>query len=137
MWKVIKAYLLYTWGGLHRYFGNMNNLRGEHERAIHYFSRAYQTNPAFRQAKLARAIILWRELERPEEALRDLDALLAEDPKDGLARLNRAMVWQQTGRYELALEDLEAYLQLPRDDEYWTSAVRMKELVEALVDDKG
>ncbi len=124
MLRTIYSWLLYTWGGLHRYFGNMNNLRHEHERAVHYFTRAYETDPTFQQARLARAVILWRELRRYDEALADLNALLDEQPDYAPALLNRAMVAQENGRYQDARADLEAYLQLS-DLGYADEAQRM------------
>lgn len=136
MWRVIRAYLLYTWGGLHRYFGNLNSMPREHERAVHYFTRAYNVNPAMREARLARAVILWRELERIDEALHDLDALLYDDPKYRPALLNRALVYQQTGDYQLALTDLETYLSLPPDRDYRDLAERIEPLLRDLAQGK-
>jgi tetratricopeptide (TPR) repeat protein len=136
MWRTIKSYLLYTWGGLHRYFGNHNNLPGEHERAIHYFTRAYEANPKMQEALLARAIILWREMERIDEALNDLDSLIAVDPSYGAALLNRALVYQQTGHYEQALSDLQQYLSVPRQDEYRDLAERMEPLLRDLAEEE-
>ncbi|MCA9932897.1 MAG: hypothetical protein KC415_03180 [Anaerolineales bacterium] len=126
--RIIWAWLIYTWGGLHRYFGNMNNIRHEHERAVHYFTRAFQVNPAFYQARLARAVILWRELGRYDEALADLNDLLAERPSLAPALLNRAMIMQANGRYHDARTDLEAYLQLP-DAIYQDEAQRMLDVL--------
>lgn len=136
MWRIIRSYLLYTWGGLHRYFGNHNNLPGEHERAVHYFTRAYEVNPNMQEALLARAIILWREMERIDEALNDLDSLITADPNYGAALLNRALVYQQTGNYEQALSDLQQYLSVPREDEYRDLAERMEPLLRDLVDEE-
>lgn|SRR5690554_17995 len=136
MWRVIRAYLLYTWGGLHRYFGNLNSIPHEHERAVHYFTRAYNVNPAMREARLARAVILWRELERIDEALHDLDALLHDDPKYRPALLNRALVYQQTGDYQQALTDLETYLSLPPDRDYRDLAERIEPLLRDLAQGK-
>lgn len=124
MIKTVYSWLLYTWGGLHRYFGNTNNIRHEHERAVHYFTRAYQVDPSFYQARLARAVIFWRELRRYEEALADLNGLLAERSDYAPALFNRAMVFQENGRFQDAAADLEAYLQLP-DLEYADEAARM------------
>lgn len=129
MRQTIWSWLLYTWGGLHRYFGNLNNIRHEHERAVHYFTRAYQVDPAFYQARLARAVILWRELQRYDEALADLNDLLAEQPDYAPALLNRAMVHQENGRYPDARTDLAAYLLLP-DIEYAPEARRMLAILE-------
>lgn len=135
MWQTIKAYLLYTWGGLHRYFGNQNNLLHEHERAVHYFTRAYETNPAMQQALLARAILLGREMDRPEAALADFETVLRADPACGPALFNRALVYQQLGRYALALADLNAYLRLPESDPYRPTAQELQRLLLELVDE--
>lgn len=135
MLRFIWAWLVYTWGGLHRYFGNKNNMRGEHEAAIRYFSRAYAIDPTFYQARLARAVLLWRELGRLDEAQADLDALLAEQPDYADALLNRAMVAQENGRFHDARTDLEAYLRLPRAD-YKAEASRMLVILNDITEEK-
>ena len=124
------AWLLYTWGGLHRYFGIQNSMAREFERAVHYFSRAYAVDPTFRAARLHRGILLGRELGRIEEAIADFDALLKEDPTYSLALFNRAMMWMENGRYPQALADMEAYLQQsdPSDDN-WPDATRIVNLL--------
>ena len=137
MWQIIKSYLFYTWGGLHRYFGNQNNLADEHRRAIHYFGRAYRANPGMQQALLARAILLGRELEETEAALADLATLLKDDPTYGPALFNRALIYQQLGKYRLALADLKAYLRLPPSDPYREPARRMHQLLEAVLEGDG
>lgn len=136
MLRFFWAWLVYTWGGLHRYFGNKSNLRSEHEAAVRYFTRAYNIDPSFRRVRLERGILLWRELARPAEALADFDALLAEDAGYGLALLNRAMVAQNQGRYGAALADLEAFLALPESDAdaYRAEAARTAALLREMVD---
>jgi tetratricopeptide (TPR) repeat protein len=134
MWRTLKAYLYYTWGGLHRYFGNQNNLSSEHRRAVHYFGRALQARPSLRRARLARAVILWRELEASDAALEDLNLLIEQDPGDGAALFNRALTHQQAGRYEAALSDVERYLALPEtNDSYYETAIYMESLLRELV----
>lgn len=133
MWRVIRAYLLYTWGGLHRYFGNLNSIPHEHQRAVHYFTRAYELNPAMHQARFARAVILWREMERLDDALDDFNALLEQDPTYGPALLNRALIHQQTGAYARALADIQKYLSLPPDPEYRDLAERLEPLLRELL----
>lgn len=135
MLRVVWAYVLYTWGGLHRLFGNANNLRREHERAVHYFTRAYAVNPKMRRARLERAVILWRELGRIDEALTEFDALLEADPAYGKALFNRALARQESGRYALALADLEAYLRLPEEDAYRGSARHLRQLLSEMLQD--
>ncbi|MCZ7674507.1 MAG: hypothetical protein M5U34_48965 [Chloroflexi bacterium] len=54
MLRFLWAYLVYTWGGLHRLFGNKNSMRSEHEAAVHYFSKAYEIDPTFQRVRLER-----------------------------------------------------------------------------------
>ena len=122
--RFLLAWLVYTWGGLHRYFGNQNHIRAEHEAAVRYFTRALRIDPGFRRARLERAILLWRELGCLEEALADLDALLEADPAYAPALFNRALVAQDKGRFAAARADLEAYLQLS-DADYREEATRL------------
>ncbi|MCB9420905.1 MAG: hypothetical protein H6667_13945 [Ardenticatenaceae bacterium] len=133
MLRFIWAYLVYTWGGLHRYFGNMNNLRSEHETAVRYFNRAYEIDPTFRRVRLERATLLWRELSRSEEALADFNWLLEDDPAYGPALFGRALVLQENGRYQQALNDLDAYLALPAPEPYWNEARRTAALLRELL----
>jgi tetratricopeptide (TPR) repeat protein len=133
MLRFIWAYLVYTWGGLHRYFGNTNNLRSEHETAVRYFTRAYEIDPTFRRVRLERATLLWRELGRPDEALADYDGLLDEDPDYGPALFGRALVLQENGRYQQALNDLDRYLALPEPEPYWDEARRTATLLRELL----
>ena len=135
--RFVWAWLLYTWGGLHRYFGIQNSIAREFERAIHYFSRAYEVDPTFRAARLHRGILLGRELGRIDEAIADFDALLAEDPTYNLALFNRGIMWMENGRYPEALQDMEAYLtQSDASDENWPDAQRIVRLLQSLDNDK-
>ncbi len=134
MFRLIYAYLVYTWGGLHRYFGNLNSMRREQETAVRCFTRAYEIDPSFRRARLERGVLLWRELGDIPAALADFDALLADDPDYAPALLNRAMTRQDCGRFTDALADLERYLQLPAQETelYRAEAVRMTAVLREL-----
>lgn len=132
MWRMIWAWLIYTWGGLHRYFGNLNNLRREHETAVRYFTRAYEIDPTFHQARLARAVLLWRELGQLAAARADLDSLLVAEPTYAPAWLNRALVAQADGRFQDAVTDLDTYLSLP-DGNYTAEATRLRQLIQELL----
>lgn len=111
--RFLWAWLVYTWGGLHRYFGNQSSIRSEHEAAVRCFTKAYQIDPSFRRVLLERGVLLWRELDQPEAAMADFNTLLEDDPGFAPALMNRAMVAQNAGRYREALADFEAYLNLP------------------------
>jgi len=131
--RFVWAWLLYTWGGLHRYFGIQNSIAREFERAIHYFSRAYEVDPTFRAARLHRGILLGRELGSIDEAIADFNALLAEDPTYTLALFNRGIMWMENGRYPEALQDMEAYLtQSDASYENWPDAQRIGRLLQRL-----
>ena len=123
--RVIWSYCLYTWGGLHRYFGNQNSMTSEYERAVHYFNRSYEVNPKFTYARLQKAIILGRELHRHDESLAEFDAYLAEEPNDATALMNKGLVLQDNGRFPEALIYLEQYLQLPEKDSHFTEVTRI------------
>ena len=116
--RVIWSYCLYTWGGLHRYFGNQNSMTSEYERAVHYFNRSYEVNPVFTYARLQKAIILGRELHRYDESLAEFDAYLEEEPNDYRALMNKGLVLQEYGRFPEALDCLEQYLSLPETREH-------------------
>lgn len=131
--RFVWAWLLYTWGGLHRYFGIQNSVAREHERAIHYFSRAYDVDPTFRAARLHRGILLGRELGRIGEAIADFDALLEEDPTYHLALFNRGVMLMENGRFSQALTDIEAYRALSdATDENWQDAKRIMRLLQEI-----
>jgi tetratricopeptide (TPR) repeat protein len=134
MLRFLYAYLVYTWGGLHRLFGNKNSMRSEHEAAVRYFSKAYEIDPTFQRVRLERGVLLFRELGRLDEALLDFDALLAEDPEYGQALLNRAMLFQHNGRFPEALADLDAFLSLPPDD-YYQEASRMRDILISVIEE--
>lgn len=131
MFRTIWSYLVYTWGGLHRLFGIQNSVRREFERAVHYFTRAYEIDPSFQRPRLERGVLLWRELRRFDEALADFDALLQEDPTYAAALFNRAMVYQEIGRFPAACQDLQTYLSLPNAP-YQDEARRMLTLLQEL-----
>ena len=136
MLRFLWAYLFYTWGGLHRLFGNKNSMRSEHEAAVRYFSKAYEIDPTFQRVRLERGILLFRELGRYDDALADFDFLLAEESDySDLALLNRALLYQQTAQFEEALSDLNAYLELPADNHY-PEAVRMQAILQAMLSDE-
>lgn len=135
MFRFLYAWLLYTWGGLHRYFGNQNSMRREHERAAHYFARAYEVDPTFHAARLQRAVLLTRELRRHEEAIAEFDALVAIEETHAAALLNRGLALQENGRFPEALNDIEAYLQLSPKAEFWEEAHRMAASLRAIVHD--
>lgn len=107
----------------------------EHERAVHYFTRAYEADPRFRMARLSRAILLGRELGRPQEALDDFDALLQDDPQYGPALLNRGLMLQEIGRYHEALRDLEAYLNVIGEGQHRAEALRIITVLREIVAD--
>ncbi len=134
---VAYSYWLYTWGGLHRYFGNQNNVLREYERAVHYFNRSYEVNPKFTYAQLQKAIILGRELRRYEQSLAEFDAYLDAEPDDPTALLNKGLVLQDNGRFPEALTCLEQYLTLPQKDDHYDEVVRITAYLREIIAEIG
>lgn len=110
-------------------------MAAEHARAVHYFTRALETDPQFRLARVSRAILLGRELGQAEAAFADFDALLADDAHYAPALLNRGLLFQQHGRYREALTDLEAYLDLPESKEHGEEALRITIVLREILTD--
>lgn len=133
--RVIWSYWLYTWGGLHRYFGNQNSVVREYERAVHYFRRAYEVNPQFTYARLQRAIILGRELHRYEESLAEFDLYLQAEPDDGRALLNKGLVLQEYGRFSEALDTIQQYLAQPQQDDHYEEVQRIAGYLQEIIDE--
>ncbi len=137
MLRFLWAYLVYTWGGLHRLFGNKSSIRSEHEAAVRYFTKAYEIDPTFQRVRLERGILLFRELGRYDEALADFNFLLDEQSDySNLALLNRALLHQQNAQFEEALTDFDAFLGQPHDD-YYAEAVRMRDMLQTLLSDES
>ena len=134
MFRLLMARIYYMWGSLHRNFGNQYNFMREHESAVRRFTQAFEMDPNLREARLDRGVIYFREMKRPEEALADFDALLEADPDYGPALLNRSMLRQEQGQYQLALVDLDHFLSLEdQDTEYVSIAQRTAVLLQELI----
>jgi tetratricopeptide (TPR) repeat protein len=135
MFRFLLAYLYFLWGNTQRHFGNRFGTHSSYEAAARNLNRAYELDKSMREARMNRAVLLWRELNREQEAISELDSMLVEDPAFAPALLNRGLAYQQQGAYSTALEDLRAYLQLPPDDiEYSRHAQRMISLLEQTSD---
>lgn len=111
-------------------------MRSEHEAAVRYFTKAYEIDPTFQRVRLERGILLYRELNRYDEALADFNFLLDEESDySNQALLNRALLYQQKGMFTESLADLNLFLERP-PDEYYQEAFRMRELLQAMFPDK-
>jgi tetratricopeptide (TPR) repeat protein len=139
--RLLIARFFYLWGSLHRHFGNKSSFRREHDLALRCFERAIRYDPYLYPARLDRAILLWRELGRVNEALAEFDALLAAEPDYAPALLNRALAAEAAGDYGGALADLERYLDLTPaagvDAEYRAIAARTAALLRELLNEQG
>ncbi|MBP8000356.1 MAG: tetratricopeptide repeat protein [Chloroflexi bacterium] len=135
MLRFFFAYLIYYYGGMHRFIGNRFNYREAHRRAVRFFSLAYRIDKSYRKARLDRGVLYWRELGKMKEALADFDALLRDDPTYTQALFNRAMAYQDCGRYPDAVRDLENFLTLasPSEDDYYLAAQRSILLLKSLL----
>ena len=136
MVRYILSVFVFAFAGLFRVLGLGLRSNAFQRTAVKLFSAAYTLSDKQREARLARAVLLYRELGKPQEALKDLNALLAEDDSYAAARMNRVLVLQETGRYADALADADHYINPPyADDEYPDLMMRTAIHLRALVED--
>ena len=101
-------------------------------------ARAIAVDPRLNAARYDRAVLLWRELGRPAEAVVELDALLAADPDHANAYLNRGLARQELGQFAAALQDLNAFLAHPdHDPRYAATAQLVAAELQALLDEQA
>ncbi len=96
----VNANLYYT-------LGLLNNWVGEKQGAIDAFKKALTYNPDDTTVKTGYALTLL-ELDRPEEALPLLDAVLQSSPNDPFALNNRGLAHHELGKFDDAKRDLDA-----------------------------
>jgi tetratricopeptide (TPR) repeat protein len=108
--RIAIAYVYYMLAASHRHFGNQYGLRQEYDSAVRAFSRAIAWDVGFARAYMERGILLWRELNRPRQAIEDLTIAYELDPDLIEARFNRGIAYQQLHEYAAALSDFRVYL---------------------------
>lgn len=108
-----------VFGTLYNNLAGITYLRGDHELAVERYSRALELAPNNAEALYNRAIVE-RGLDRPRNALRDLNEALRLDPNFVLALLARAgLLWENEER-EAAHKDLgDAMRKRPDWPEPW------------------
>jgi tetratricopeptide (TPR) repeat protein len=95
-------------------FANLLADLGEHERALALYGKALAAQPAFRDARFNRSVVL-RKLGRFEEALADLDSLGAAGASDAKMQAARGGVLRELGRMEEAAAAFDAALRAEPD----------------------
>jgi tetratricopeptide (TPR) repeat protein len=110
--------LILLWGGrVYRHYGIVGNNARLFTTATLYYSRALAADPSLEEAYLERGAILWRELDRVEEAVADFSAALARRPGWPEVLFYRGLAYEQQGRHTSAIQDLAAYL--VSEDQRW------------------
>jgi tetratricopeptide (TPR) repeat protein len=121
--------LILLWGGrVYRHYGISNSHAGFFTTATRLYSRALDANPSLEEAHLERGAILWRELDRVEEAVADFSTALALRPGWPEALFYRGLAYEQQGRHTHAMQDLAAYL-ITEDREWQDHAKRQLALI--------
>jgi tetratricopeptide (TPR) repeat protein len=129
--------LLLLWGGrVYRHYGIVGNNAGLFMTATQLYSRALDTNPSLEDAYLERGTILWRELDRVEEAVTDFSAALALRPGWPEALFYRGLAYEQQGKHANAMQDLAAYL-VSDDDKWQEDAKRQLALIRTMMTELG
>ena len=135
MLRYLVSVFVFAFAGLFRVIGLSMRSKRLLRLAVRLFGAAHNLSDRQREARLARAVLNFRELGQPEIALTDLDALLEEDESYADARMNRVLVLQEIGRYADALADVDYYINSPyANDEYldlmMRTAIHLRALVE-------
>lgn len=134
MVRSLLAHFIYLWGNTLRHIGIRFHHDASYRAAVRNLQKAYQLDSGLREARLNRAVLLWREMGESNQAIRELDVLLQQDPGDAPALFNRALAYQQVGRYRDSLDDILAYLSLPPGDlAYLQYARRLASELRALI----
>jgi tetratricopeptide (TPR) repeat protein len=125
--------LILLWGGrVCRHYGIVGNNTGLFTTATLLYSRALAANPSLEDAHLERGAILWRELDRVEEAVADFSTALALRPGWPEALFYRGLAYEQQGRHTHAMQDLAAYL-VSEDEQWQEHAKRQLNLIRKMI----
>lgn len=100
-----------------------------HEQALEHFLRAWQARPDDLLTLLS-IVTLQVRLEKYDEALRHIEALLADEALRGEALYQQALAHDQQGRRDLAREALRAAADLPAERAYRCRAMEGRLLLE-------
>jgi len=108
--KRLWARCWYVWGLMQRFYGLRSGQRAYFQAAQSSFDRALGYNPRLDAALFSRAVMHWRELQAPAQAIIDFTALLEQSSTYSEARFLRGMAHQALGDYRAAVEDLETFI---------------------------
>jgi tetratricopeptide (TPR) repeat protein len=91
--------------------GEMDEQRGEMQKAADWYGKALAINPANTDAKLglAKAMI---ELNQADKALPLLEQTVQDDPTNAIAHYRLAALYHKSGRLDDAKREIETYKQL-------------------------
>ncbi len=121
-WRAFWARWRFIRATFHRHWGNLGSGRIAYERAVDYFTRAIDLDPAFAEAYLQRGILYWREIQNYHRAARDLTRVLELEPGRSEALFNRAIAYQLRGDFDRAIDDFQKFLATAGDSQWRESA---------------
>lgn len=88
--------------------------RSEFKIALQLLNMAVKLNPESGRTYYNRAII-FDQMNKKEEAIKDYDLALAKDPKEAMKIIrNRSVLYLESGKYEKALKDLDELIQMEK-----------------------
>jgi tetratricopeptide (TPR) repeat protein len=107
---------------VHLNLGNLATVQGSHEIAADHYRAAIELDPGLIEAYINLAGCLAR-LDQPDDALAQIDALLAIDPAAAQGHVARAQLLYRQGRYAEARQSLEQSHQTLSSDMMVASAL--------------
>lgn len=134
-WRHVKAWWIFQRGLMLRWLGHRTVRRAYYEAASDAFSAALALAPDYEDVYLARGLLYWRELQRPDLAVADFSALLGGHVAQAEVFFYRAMAYQAQGHYAAAAEDLRVAVAGAAGFPWRRNAAHQLQTIEAILED--
>ncbi len=95
--------------------------RGQFRRAVAFFNRAIESEPASADAYFGRGLV-YHDLEQYQGAIADFDKAIEIDPEHPYAHFQRGFVYHQLEQYEQAVADFTRAIEIRPDE--WAYMLR-------------
>jgi len=135
LWQHVRAWWIFQRGLMLRWLGHRSVRRAYYQAASDAFSAALALAPDYEEIYLARGLLYWRELQRPDLAVADFSALLGGRVSQVEVLFYRAMAYQAQGQYVAAAADLRVAVEGAAGMPWRRNAAHQLQTIEAILDD--
>ncbi len=134
-WQHFRAWWFFQRGLMLRWVGHRTVQRAYYQAASDAFSAALALAPDYEEVHLARGLLYWRELQRPDLAVADFSALLGGRVPQAELLFFRAMAYQAQGEYAAAAADLRIAVDGAAGLPWRRNAAHQLQTIEAILED--